>query len=267
MDFESNKKISALIITLNEEIHINDLLNDLAFVDEVVVVDSFSSDNTQSICESFSNVKFIQHQFENFTSQRNFAIAQAKNDWILFLDADERLTAELKDEIIYTIENNKTHTAFLFYRTFMFKNSVLRYSGWQTDKIYRLFNKNFAKYTTERLVHEKLKVEGSVGILKNKLIHYSFSDFKSYKAKMINYGKFKAQEKLIKNLKPNFLIKFLHPVYNFLYNYIIRLGFIDGKKGIIICYLNAYSVYVRYQELKKLWKKHESLLPKQKSLL
>ena len=83
----------------------------------------------------------------------------------------------------------------------------------------------------------------------------------------MNYGKFKAQEKLIKNLKPNFLIKFLHPIYNFLYNYIIRLGFIDGKKGIIICYLNAYSVYVRYQELKKLWKKHESLLPKQKSLL
>ena len=261
MDFKTNKKISALIITLNEEIHINALLNDLEFIDEVVVIDSFSSDNTQSICEGFSNVKFIQNEFENFTSQRNFAIAQAKNDWILFLDADERLTPELKNEILYTIENNKTHTAFLFYRTFMFKKTVLNFSGWQTDKIFRLFHKNFAKYTTERLVHEKLKVEGSVGILKNKLIHYSFSDFESYKAKMINYGKFKAQEKFKKNLKPSFWIKTLHPTYNFLYNYLIRLGFIDGKKGIIICYLNAYSVYVRYLELEKLWKKN-NLLPK-----
>jgi glycosyltransferase involved in cell wall biosynthesis len=253
MDFESNKKISALVITLNEEIHINTLLNDLAFVDEVVVVDSFSSDNTQSICESFNNVKFIQHKFENFTSQRNFAIAQAKNNWILFLDADERLTSELKKEILYTIENDKTNTAFLFYRTFMFKNTVLHFSGWQSDKIFRLFHKNFAKYSKERLVHEKLKVEGSVGILKNKLIHYSFSDFESYKAKMINYGKFKAQEKFIKKLKPIFFVSIIHPTYNFIYNYFIRLGILDGRKGVVICYLNAYSVYIRYQELKKLW--------------
>ncbi len=253
MDFESNKKISALVITLNEEIHINTLLNDLAFVDEVVVVDSFSSDNTKSICENFSEVKFIQNKFENFTSQRNFAIAQAKNDWILFLDADERLTPELKNEILYTIKNNKTHTAFLFYRTFMFKNKVLNYSGWQTDKIYRLFNKNFAKYSKERLVHEKLKVEGSVGILKNRLIHYSFSDFESYKSKMINYGKLKGQEKFIKKLKPIIFTSIIHPTYNFLYNYFIRLGILDGRKGVVICYLNAYSVYIRYRELKKLW--------------
>ena len=85
MDFKINKKISALIITLNEEIHIRELLNSLNFVDEIVVVDSFSTDNTKFICESFINVKFYQNRFDNFTSQRNFAIAQAKNDWILFL--------------------------------------------------------------------------------------------------------------------------------------------------------------------------------------
>jgi hypothetical protein len=134
----------------------------------------------------------------------------------------------------------------------MFKNKVLHFSGWQTDKIFRLFNKNLANYTTERLVHEKLEVDGPVGILKNKLIHYSYTDFKSYKSKMINYGKLKAQEKFNKKYEPNFVIKKFHPIYNFLYNYIIRLGFIDGKKGIIICFLNAYSVYVRYEELNKL---------------
>ena len=255
MDFKINKKISALIITLNEEIHMRELLDSLTFVDEIVVIDSFSSDNTKLICEEFINVKFLQNRFENFTSQRNFAIAQAKNDWILFLDADERITPELKNEIINIFESNKVnHSAFLIFRTFMFKDQVLKFSGWQTDKIFRLFNRNFAKYTSERLVHEKLKVEGSIGVLKSKLIHYSYSDFKTYKSKMENYGKLKAQEKFNNNYKPNFVMGNFHPTYNFLYNYIIRLGFIDGKKGIVICYLNAYSVYIRYKELKNLWK-------------
>ncbi|PWA06135.1 glycosyltransferase family 2 protein [Flavobacterium psychrotolerans] len=255
MKYNNNTNLSVLIITLNEEAQMNGLLADLDFADEILIVDSFSTDNTESISKSFKNVKFIQNKFENFTTQRNFAIAQAKNDWILFLDADERLTAELKNEILDTIKTNETYTAFLFYRTFMFKKTILRFSGSQTDKIFRLFHKNFAKYTTERLVHEKLEVEGKIGILKNKLIHYSYSDFDSYKAKMIIYGKFKAQEKFIKNLKPSLLLQLFHPMYTFLYNYIIRLGVFDGKKGITICYLNAYSVYVRYQELGNLWNK------------
>ena len=255
MNSKSTQKISALIITLNEAIHMSELLNDLKFADEVIVVDSFSKDETKRIAESFENVKFIEHQFENYTAQRNFAIDQAKNKWILFLDADERLTPELKEEIIFTIHQEDPCNAYLFYRKFMFKDQVLHFSGWQTDKIFRLFNKNFAKYMNERLVHEKLDVQGKIGFLKNKLIHYSYSDYKSYKTKMYSYGKFKAQEKFIKNLKPTFFHRIAHPSYNFLYNYLVRLGFLDGLKGIIICYLNAYSIHVRYQELDKLWDK------------
>jgi glycosyltransferase involved in cell wall biosynthesis len=90
MDLNTNRAISALIITLNEEIHMRELLTDLQFVDEVIVVDSFSTDGTKSISSEFANVKFIENRFENYTAQRNFAISQAKNDWILFLDADKR---------------------------------------------------------------------------------------------------------------------------------------------------------------------------------
>jgi glycosyltransferase involved in cell wall biosynthesis len=245
--------LSLLIITLNEEANLIELLADLDFADEVIVVDSYSSDKTEAICKLYKNVKFIQNHFENFTSQRNFAISQAKNDWILFLDADERLTPDLKNEILGTLQTNTIYSAFLFYRTFMFKNEVLHFSGCQTDKIYRLFNKNFAKYTTERLVHEKLDVKGKTSIFKNKLIHYSYSDYQTFKAKLVNYGKLKAKEKFIKGIKPTLFRQIFHPAYNFLYNYIIRLGFLDGKKGIIICYLNANSVSVRYRELKRLW--------------
>ena len=258
-----NTNISVLIITLNEENQMRSLLADLDFADEIIVVDSFSTDKTEAICKSFEKVSFIQNTFENYSSQRNFAISQSKNDWILFLDADERLSPALKNEIITTVNTNKTHSAFLFYRTFMFKDKVLHFSGNQNDKIFRLFNKNNAAYTKDRLVHEKLKVNGKIGVLKNKLIHYSYSNFQEYKLKTIRYGKFKAQEKFLKRQKPFIILHFLHPTYNFLFNYIVRLGFLDGKKGLIICYLNANSVYTRYRELEQLWHTEKSLSPKQ----
>lgn len=254
------EKLSVLIITLNEEKHLKALLSDLDFADEIVIVDSFSTDGTETVAKSFRKVKFIQNKFENFSSQRNFAITQAKNDWILFLDADEVLTPDLKEEIIETLQTNKIYSAYFFERIFMFENSILKYSGNQTDKIIRLFNKKSAQYDEKRLVHEKLIVNGKIASLKNKLIHYSYSSYQDYKEKIIFYGKFKAQEKFLSKSKPTILHQLFHPAYNFLYNYFIRLGFLDGKKGIIICYLNAYSIVARYRELKKLWKQNQDFI-------
>lgn len=252
------EKLSVLIITLNEEEHLKALLSDLDFADEIIIVDSYSTDETEIIAKTFPKVKFIKNKFENFSFQRNFAISQAKNDWILFLDADEVLTPELKQEIIETLQTNSTYAAYFFERIFMFENTILKYSGNQTDKIFRLFNKKSAKYDEKRLVHEKLIVNGKVGFLKNKLIHYSYSSYDDYKQKIIFYGKFKAQEKFTKKVKPNLLLQFLHPSYNFLFNYFIRLGFLDGKKGILVCYLNSYCIVIRYRELKKLWKQNQN---------
>jgi glycosyltransferase involved in cell wall biosynthesis len=262
MPYNHNTKISVLIITLNEEHQMKALLADLDFADEIIVVDSFSTDATEAICTSFENVKFIQNKFENYSSQRNFTISQAKNDWVLFLDADERLTPELKNEILLTVKHNETYTAFLFPRTFMFDNKVLHFSGNQNDKIFRLFDKNHAKYTCDRLIHEKLKVEGKIGIFKNKLIHYSYRSYDSYKSKIIRYGNLKAQEKFISKQKPSQLLHLFHPAYNFLYNYIVRFGFLDGKKGVLICYLNAYCIHIRYQQLQQLWNNKQPLSPK-----
>ena len=249
----NDKKISVLIITLNEEKNMQELLIDLDFADEIIVVDSFSTDKTKEVSESFSNVKFIENKFENYTAQRNFAIEQATHEWILFLDADERLTPELKNEIVDTIQSDSDYNAYLFYRTFMFKNKVLYFSGWQTDKIFRLFRRDKARYTMKRLVHEKLDVEGKIGVFDNKLIHFSYSDYQSYKGKMVAYGKLKAKEKYMIGFQPNFVYYYGHPIYKFLYQYLIRLGILDGRKGIIICYLNALSICSRYKELKKIY--------------
>ena len=247
--------ITGLIITFNEIKHIKEVLENISFVDEIIVVDSFSNDGTVEIIKSFPNVKLYQKKFEDFTSQRNYALSLASKDWILFIDADERVTEKLKEEIIETTNSDETKDAYYFYRKFMYKNKPLHFSGWQTDKNYRLFKKDKCIYKSERLVHETLMVNGTSGVLMNKLIHYSFDDFTKYKSKMISYGKLRAQELYKKGQKYSVIKHIFKPIYKFLYDYIFRLGFLDGKKGIIICYLNALSVYSRYPELKKLNKK------------
>lgn len=246
------QKLSVLIITLNEELHIKSLLEDIDFADEIIVVDSYSSDNTVAIIESFKNVRLIRNQFINYTSQRNFALDQARNSWILFIDADERLTPDLKTEIIATINTDSPASAYLIYRTFMFKSRKLHFSGWQTDKIFRLFNKTKCRYTEDRMVHEKLIVDGPIAVLKNKIIHFSYANYADYKKKMHQYGVLKANEKLKKGQKSSRLLMIFHPVYTFLYQFLIRLGFLDGLKGVTICYLNAYSIFIRYRELQKI---------------
>ncbi|MGO4821334.1 MULTISPECIES: glycosyltransferase family 2 protein [unclassified Flavobacterium] len=247
-----NPPLSVLIITYNEEHNISKLLQTINFADEILVVDSYSTDNTIKIAASFPKVRVIQHPFENYAAQRNFAIGQAKNNWILFLDADERLLSPLKKEILHTIQNPQAKDAYYCYRSFMFKNQRLYFSGWQTDKATRLFKKEKALYSLEKTVHEKLIINGTTGKLKNKLIHYTYIDYSSYKSKMIHYGKLKAVEELKKGTKPHFFHFYIRPVYQFLNQYLLRLGFLDGKNGLTICYLNALSVAVRFQELKKL---------------
>ncbi|MDX6188199.1 glycosyltransferase family 2 protein [Flavobacterium sp. Fl-318] len=244
--------LSALLITYNEESNIKEALLNLSFADEIIVVDSFSTDQTVAIASSFKNVKVFQHVFDNFALQRNYALSLASNQWILFIDADERITPKLQQEINAIINEADSYPAYFMYRNFIFENKKLRFSGWQTDKIIRLFKKENAIYNIEKIVHEKLIVNGKTGKLKHKLIHHSYSNYEDYKQKMIFYGKLKAQEELLKKTNPNFFHFYIRPLYQFLNQYLLRFGFLDGKKGIIICYLNAMSVAIRFQELKKI---------------
>ena len=247
-------KISGLVITLNEEKNIEAVINNLDFVDELIIVDSFSTDQTVEIIKKHPHVKLVQNTFENYTAQRNLALDLATNSWILFLDADERITPKLKTEILETVRNPNAADAYFFRRKFMFQDKELHYSGWQTDKNIRLFKKDNARYVVGRLVHEQLKVEGKISVLKHLLIHYSYLDYQTYKSKMVNYGKLKAKEMYAKNVSPTLFHFFVKPTYKFFHSYIIRLGILDGRKGMIICYLNALSVAIRYPELKRLRK-------------
>lgn len=245
------EKVSGLIITFNEEKNIREVLECFDFCDEIIVVDSFSTDRTVEIAQSFPNVKIVQHKFEDFTRQRNLALDHAQHDWVLFLDGDERITPELKSEILAELEKPQTKDAYYFYRKFYFARKPIHFSGTQTDKNFRLFRKSKARYISEKKVHETLKVNGTIGELKNKLLHFSVTDYDSYKLKMIHYGELKGQELALKGKKYSFLTQWGKVLFKFFKTYILRLGFLDGKEGFQLSYLQTLSVFETYESLKK----------------
>lgn len=251
------EKITALIITFNEIGYIEKCIDSISFVDEIVVVDSFSTDGTFEYLLSHPKVKVIQNPFENFTAQKSFALKQASNDWILFVDADEVVPTGLKNEILETVKKPNDIAAYWFYRQFMFKNEKLQFSGWQTDKNYRLFRKSKAKFSDRKIVHETLEVNGASGVLNEKLVHYCYKNYEDYKSKMLKYGRLKAIECFYKERKFNYLLMYLKTSWKFFNHYFLRLGFLDGKKGFTICYLNALGVLERFRELKGLEQKNE----------
>ena len=132
----TKEKVTALVITFNEVGYIEKCIESVSFADEIIVVDSYSTDGTYEYLLNHPKVKVIQNPFKNFTAQKSFTLKQASNDWVLFLDADEVVSEDLQNEIKETINNNPKHVAYWFYRKFMFQNERLHFSGWQTDKNY-----------------------------------------------------------------------------------------------------------------------------------
>lgn len=244
-----------MVITYNEIGYIERCIASVAFADEIIVVDSYSSDGTYEYLSAQPKVKVIQHPFQDFTKQKTFAMKQASNDWVLFLDADEVVPENLRYEIKEVTNRPSANNAYWFYRKFMFKNAHLRFSGWQTDKNYRLFRKSKVSFCQERRVHECLDIEGDSGVLKERLLHYSYKQFSDYKGKMLHYGQLKAQQCHANGKSAHPLKLMVAPIWKFLYNYTIRLGVLDGKKGLIICYLNALSDVERYREYRHLNRK------------
>ena len=249
---QTKEKITALIITYNEIGYIEKCIASISFADEIIVVDSYSTDGTYEYLSNHPKVRVIQNPFKNFTAQKAFTLKQATNDWVLFLDADEVVPENLKNEIRATINNNPKHVAYWFYRKFMFQKERLRFSGWQTDKNYRLFRKSKVNFSDKRIVHETLDINGTTGKFKNKLTHYCYKDYEVYKNKMMLYGRLKAKEAFNKNKRFSYALLLLKPIWKFFNSYIIRLGFLDGKKGVVICHLDALCDVERYRELQRL---------------
>ncbi|WP_395067163.1 glycosyltransferase family 2 protein [Flavobacterium sp.] len=246
-------KITALAITFNEEENVKRYVESLSFADEIIFVDSQSTDKTVEIAEQMG-VRVLQRKFDDFSNQRNYAIDQAANDWIIFFDLDEIITKELELEIKNTILNSNNKVAFFVKRNFFFMGKNIKFGGWQNDKAIRLFNKNFCKYNGN-LVHEEVKANGSISVLKNKVNHYSYKNFDNYNDKLNLYSMLQAENLYIKKIKPSAYHLIFRPFYRFVWQYFFRLGILDAKEGFILAYVHSFSVFKRYLQLWMMYRK------------
>lgn len=245
------EKISGLIITFNEEKNIQEVLKCFDFCDEIIVVDSFSTDQTVHIAQQNPKVKIAQHKFVDYTKQRNRALSLAENDWVFFLDGDERTTPELQREIIEIINAKDAKDAYYIRRIFFVGKKEIKFSGTQNDKNFRLFRKSKAKYAENKKVHETLEVNGTTGILKNKLLHYSFENFENFKKKMLYYGFLKGKELAERGKNYSVFTHWSKVIFKFIKMYFLKLGFLDGVNGLKISYLQSLYVHETYQTLKQ----------------
>jgi glycosyltransferase involved in cell wall biosynthesis len=246
-------KITALAITYNEEDNVKRYVESLSFADEIIFVDSQSTDKTVAFAEELG-VKVIQRKFDDFSNQRNFAIEKATNDWIVFFDLDEIISKELEKEILTTLQKPKDKVAFYIKRNFYFMGKLIKYGGWQNDKAIRLFNRNYCTYNGN-LVHELVQSTGKTSILKNKLNHFSYKNFDNYNDKLNLYSKLQAENLYKLKKQPNLYHFFIRPTYRFLWQYIFRMGILDGKEGFILSYVHSFSVFKRYLQLWMMYRK------------
>jgi len=243
------KKLTAIIPVGNEAHNIREVLESVSFADEIMVVDSYSTDGTIDIAREYTDF-IIKREYQYSASQKNWAIPQATHEWVLLVDADERVTPELKQEIqsILTKEDDSKFVAYWIYRQNHFMGKRVRFSGWQNDKVIRLFKKSKSHYE-DKMVHAEIIADGEVGYLKHKFYHNTYTTIDSHIKKLNRYAAWQARDydKKTNRLTPfHFIIK---PVWGFFKHYIIQMGFRDGVPGILISYLHAYAIILRYAKL------------------
>ena len=235
--------LSVAIITKNEERNIAEALESVRDFDDIIVVDSFSTDRTVEICRNYTD-RIYQHEWMGFSRQKQQAVDYAKNDWVMILDADERVTPELKDEIIREIAAGG-NTGLYVPRKNYFLGKWIRRGGWWPDYTLRIFRKA-SGYVESREVHEKVVVNGPAAYLKSPLIHYTYLTLNDYMKKMDHYSTLAAEEILRQKGRPSSCSLIINPAAVFLKMYVLRLGFKDGIHGLMLAVLYAFQTFVKY---------------------
>ena len=235
-------KLSVIIPTYNEELYLEKALRSVQFADEIIVVDSMSTDKTVSIAEKY-NCNVLSRKFDNFSNQKNHALEYATGEWILFIDADERVPNPLQQEILTAMASGK-HAGYKLNFPHFYMNRFLYH---HSDNVTRLVIREKCHF--EGSVHEKLIVDGTIGKLKNPVLHYTYKGLQHYISKKDSYAWFQAEQMLNKGKKATYFHLAFKPLYRFFNSYILRGGFLDGIPGLTVATINAYGVFSRYVKL------------------
>ncbi len=260
--------LSVAIITHNEEDNIRDALESVKWADEIVIIDSFSTDRTLKICKEYTD-KVYSIEWLGFAEQKNKAVSLTTHPWVLVLDADERVTEELREEIIGIVRDMPYPSptplpqgegargrvdGYYISRKNYFGNRWIRYGGWWPDYSLRLFRREKGSFQM-REVHESININGKTGYLKNPLEHYTYKGINDYLKRMQNYSNLAAKE-LFKNGKRAHIIDLtFRPLFTFCKMFFLRLGILDGFYGIILAGLYSFYTFSKYS---KLWEMKRS---------
>jgi glycosyltransferase involved in cell wall biosynthesis len=239
--------LSVIVTTFNEEQNIAECLQSVLWADEILLVDSFSKDRTVEIARRFP-ITILQREYFGSAAQKNWSIDRVEHDWVLIIDADERVPEKLAREILSVLASQPQVHGFYIRRENVFVDEVIRHSGWSTDKVVRLFRKDKGRYPNRR-VHADLEIEGPVPVLANSFLHYTFRTFDQYFPKFLNYAEWGAAQAFRDGRKAGLLELVFRPWWRFFRTFVLQLGFLDGMHGLILCSLQSFGVFLKYARL------------------
>lgn len=253
--------LAAVLIVKNEAQNLADCLATLDWVDEIVVLDSGSTDNTQEIATRAGARFYINADWQGFGKQRQIAQAHVQSDWVLWVDADERVTPELKTSIEKVLAKPTQNVVYSMPRLSWVFGRFIRHCGWYPDRVLRLYPKALTGYN-DALVHEKVQIRKGIKVrkLKGDLLHYTYRDLEHYLVKSAGYAAAWAEQRQQKGKKASLSQGALHAVGCFIKMYILKAGFLDGKQGLLLSQLSAHSTFVKYADL---WIKTSTRGPKE----
>jgi glycosyltransferase involved in cell wall biosynthesis len=245
--------ISAVIITYNEEKNIERCLKSvLKVADEIVILDSFSTDRTKEICQNYAT-KFLTHKFEGYRQQKNLAVAQASHNWVLSLDADEALSLELERSIL-EIKDSPGYDGYFVNRLNRYCGTWIRHSNWYPDRKLRLFNRTKGEWKGTNPHDRYIMNSGAkTGRLKGDLLHFVIDSYEAHIEKANNFSSIAAKEYYKMGKKTNPLSMTFRMIWRFLKAYVFKRGFLDGYNGFVISSLSAYTSFLKYLKLRQLY--------------
>ncbi|MFQ5700628.1 MAG: glycosyltransferase family 2 protein [Acidobacteriota bacterium] len=241
------EKISVIVPTFNEQDNLQECLESVKWADEILVVDSFSTDRTLEIARRYTD-RIIQREYINSASQKNWAIPQAAHRWVMVVDSDERVTGPLRDEIRALLDRGPRCSGYVIRRINHFRDRRIRFGGWGRDRVLRLWEKTKGRYQ-EKEVHAEVEVDGPVAELKHPLLHYSFRSWDSYMPRIDRYTSWGADEYFRRGRRATFLDLVLRPPARFFKRYILQLGCLDGMAGLMITGIDTWVVFLKYARL------------------
>ncbi len=245
-------KLSLIIIAKNEESQISKFLESVKWVDEIIVLDSGSTDKTVSICKEFTPHVF-ETDWQGFGIQKQRALEKATGDWVLSMDADEIISPQLRAEIEHAINQNQ-FDAFLLPRLSSYCGKFIKHGGWYPDYILRLFRREIARFTDD-IIHEHAVVEGKIGKLTAPILHESYSDFSEVLEKVNSYSTLQAQKLASHDVKSSLSKAIFRALWKFIQTYFVKAGFLDGMHGLMLAISSAEGVYYKYLKLLELQNK------------